>query len=132
MKTRESYKTKQKDIIMNTIKKHKDEFTVKEIYEELNKEIGLVTIYRLIDKLVDSEIINKTIGKNNTVYYQYLESCDKDNHFFLKCESCGTMEHIDCECIGELSEHISKEHSFSLTDHIIINGICKNCGKENK
>ena len=128
----QKYKTKQKEQILDIIRSKSKEFTVKDLYHELNGEIGMTTIYRLIDKLVDSEIINKTIGKNNTVYYQYLESCDNDNHFFLKCESCGTMEHIDCECIGELSEHISKEHSFSLTDHIIINGICKNCGKENK
>ncbi len=130
MKSRESYNTKQKDIIIVDIKKHKDEFTIKDIYNELDGKIGLTTIYRLIDKLVESGTINKSIGKDNVTYYQYLEECDKENHFFLKCESCGTMEHIDCDCIEELSNHISKEHNFSLTDHIIINGKCNNCKKE--
>ena len=37
MKSRESYNTKQKDIIVETIKKHNDEFIVKDIYEELNR-----------------------------------------------------------------------------------------------
>lgn len=130
MKSRESYKTKQKDLIIEDIKKHKEEFTVKDIYNELNSNIGLTTIYRFIDKLVEEGHINKTIGKDNVTYYQYLEDCDKDNHFFLKCESCGVMEHIDCDCIEELSNHISKEHNFALTDHIIINGKCKKCLKE--
>ena len=130
MKSRESYNTKQKDIIIVDIKKHKDEFTIKDIYNELDGKIGLTTIYRLIDKLVESGTINKSIGKDNVTYYQYLEECDKENHFFLKCESCGTMEHIDCDCIEELSNHISKEHNFSLTDHIIISGKCNNCKKE--
>ena len=130
MKIRESYNTKQKDIIIEDIKNHKEEFTVKDIYNELDGKIGLTTIYRLIDKLVNEGTINKSIGKNNTTYYQYLEECDQDNHFFLKCESCGVMEHIDCDCIEELSNHISKEHKFLLTDHIIINGKCNKCAKE--
>ena len=130
MKSRESYNTKQKDIINKKKKKHKDEFTIKDIYKELNGNIGLTTIYRLVDKLVNAGTINKTIGKDNITYYQYLEDCDKENHFFLKCESCGVMEHIDCDCIEELSNHISKEHNFSLTDHIIINGKCNKCKKE--
>ena len=129
MKQREFYRTKQKDIIINKIKEYNGEFTVKEIYEALNKEIGLVTIYRLVDKLVKDNSLAKIIGKDNIVYYQYLEECESKNHFFLKCELCGVMEHIDCDCIGELSEHISKKHSFSLTNHLIINGICKNCEK---
>jgi Fur family ferric uptake transcriptional regulator len=129
MKIRDSYNTKQKDIILNDIKKHKDEFTIKDIYNELNESIGLTTIYRLVDKLVKEGSVNKSIGKDNITYYQYLEKCDKENHFFLKCEMCGTMEHIDCDCIEELSNHIAKEHNFSLTDHIIINGKCKKCYK---
>ena len=132
MKSRESYNTKQKDIIIDEIEKHKEEFTIKDIYNELNKKIGLTTIYRLINKLVKEGRVNKSIGKDNITYYQFLEDCDKENHFFLKCNSCGVMEHIDCDCIEELSSHISKKHNFSLTDHIIINGICKKCNKEGK
>ena len=129
MKTRESYKTKQKDIILNEIKKHNNDFTVMDIYNELNKKIGLTTIYRLMDKLVIDESVSKTIGKNNTVYYHYLEKCDCDDHFYLKCDSCGALEHVDCECIKELSNHISKKHKFVLTDNIIINGFCNKCRK---
>lgn len=132
MKLRESYNTKQKDKIIEVIKKHHNEFTIKDIYHDLNEEIGLTTIYRFVDKLVLEGKVNQTIGKNNTVFYQYLEDCEETNHFFLKCVDCGIMEHIDCDCIEELSNHISKKHNFSLTDHIIINGKCKNCGKENR
>ena len=131
MKMRESYKTKQKELIIDTIKKYKNEFTIKDIYNDLDKSIGLTTIYRFVDKLVNTGLINKAVGKDNTIYYQYLEECSEKNHFFLKCTDCGIVEHIDCDCIGELSDHISKEHSFSLSNHVIINGICKKCGKRN-
>ena len=126
---RDNYKTKQKDVIINEIKKHNNEFTIKDIYNELDG-VGLTTIYRLIDKLVETGTVNKTIGKDNITYYQYLEECSNDNHFFLKCESCGLMEDVDCDCIEDLSSHILKEHKFHLTDKVIINGLCKKCGKE--
>lgn len=125
-----SYNTKQKELIIDTIKKHKKEFTIKEIYNELNGSIGLTTIYRMVDKLVTEDVINKYINSDNITYYQYLEKCDKYNHFFLKCEKCGNIIHIDCDCIEELSTHISLNHHFLLTNNIIINGLCKNCIKD--
>ncbi len=128
MKRSNNYNTKQKDIILNSLKKYDHEFTVKELYNDLNQEIGLTTIYRYIDKLLKEEIINKNIGRDNITYYQYLEKCNNENHFYLKCESCGKMEHIDCDCITTLTNHILENHKFVPTkDHIIINGLCNKC-----
>ena len=128
-----SYNTKQKDKILSVIKNIKNEFTIKDIYEKLEGQIGLTTIYRYIDKLVNDGIVNKTISDDNVTYYQYLEKCDHDNHFYLKCEICKDMKHIDCDCINELYNHIKDEHSFKLNkEKIIINGICKKCLKEVK
>ena len=127
-----SYNTKQKNIIIDIIKKQEKPFTIKDIYELLNSKVGLTTIYRLVDKLVSENIVNKEIDKDNITYYQYLNECNEENHFYLKCESCGDLVHIDCDCIKELSSHILKEHDFSLNKkHIIIDGICSKC-KENR
>ena len=125
----ESYNTKQKDLILNVLKNKKKEFTVKDIYDELDNKVGLTTIYRLVDKLVLEGRINKSIS-NNITYYQYLEDCNEENHFYLKCDNCGRLVHIDCDCIVELSEHIFKEHNFKPNKNkIIISGICKECLK---
>lgn len=124
----ESYNTKQKDIILNAIKHEKQEFTIKDIYDRIKNETGLTTIYRLVDKMVEDGRLSKYIGKDNTTYYQYLVDCDKDNHFYLKCDKCGKMVHIDCDCIEEMSYHILKKHKFKPSKkHIIINGFCEKC-----
>lgn len=130
MSRNESYNTKQKNVILDTIKKHHHDFTIKEIYEELNHSIGLTTIYRYVDKLVSSGRLSKNIGKDNTTYYLYLEECNHENHFYLKCEQCGQMIHVDCDCIEELSNHIKNDHNFKLSkEHIIISGICDKCNR---
>lgn len=125
---KEIYKTKQKDIILNSIKKQKHEFTIKDIYESIKDEVGLTTIYRLVDKLVEENKLNKTIGSDNNTYYQYLEECNHSNHFYLKCDNCGNLVHVDCDCIEELTSHITKKHKFTPNkEHIIINGLCNKC-----
>ena len=127
----ESYNTKQKDTILNVIKKQKQEFTIKNLYKDLNGNVGLTTIYRLVDKLVKEEKLSKYIGKDNITYYQYLKECDEENHFYLKCNKCGNMVHIDCDCILDLSNHIIKKHHFNPDKkHIIINGLCEKCVKK--
>lgn len=126
-----SYSTKQKEYILKVIQEFEKEFTVKDIYERVKDEVGLTTVYRLVDKLVLDNTINKYIDKNNITYYEYLEKCSEENHFYLKCDKCKKLEHIDCDCINELYEHIKKEHNFKLNkENIIINGLCKKCNKE--
>jgi len=124
-----AYSTKQKDLILNVLKKYNKQFTIKDIYNEVKDFVGLTTIYRLVDKLVLDGIITKTID-NNITYYQYLEHCEHENHFYLKCEKCKTMIHVDCDCISELSKHIFSEHKFTPSrEHIIITGLCEKCRK---
>lgn len=125
---KETYKTKQKNIILDIIKNQDNSFTIKDIYEKVKDKVGLTTIYRLIDKLVGENKLNKTISSDNTTYYQYLSDCDEENHFYLKCERCGNITHIDCDCIKDLTSHITKHHKFRPNkDHIIIDGICSRC-----
>lgn len=125
-----NYNTKQKDLVINEIKKHKD-FAINDIYDSLKGKVGLTTIYRQIDKMIKEGTVNKFVGKDNITYYQYLEECDKENHFYLKCEVCGDVEHVDCDCINELSEHILGNHNFKLDkNNLIINGVCDKCSKK--
>ena len=131
MSRSECYNTKQKDLILNTIKNKKNEFKIKDIYEELNEEVGLTTIYRYVDKLVDEKVVNKYISKDNVTYYQYLKHCDEENHFYLKCNDCGNLTHVDCSCIEDLSNHIFKHHQFKASrENVIINGLCKKCSNK--
>ena len=53
MSRNETYKTRQKELVLDVIKNFKNDFTIKEIYEKLNQNVGLTTIYRTISKLVE-------------------------------------------------------------------------------
>ena len=124
-----TYNTKQKDKILDIIKSYNREFTIKDIYNDLDG-VGLTTIYRYIDKLVNNNILKKSVDENNTTCYEYLEECSNDNHFYLKCDKCKRMIHIDCDCINDLKSHIKSKHNFKLNEKLIINGLCEACKNE--
>ena len=125
-----SYNTKQKDMILDMIISQKDEFSIKDIYSKLEGKVGLTTIYRVINNLILQGKLDKEIKENNCAYYHYLESCDKNNHFYLKCDLCGHITHVDCNCIKELSNHVLYEHDFSINNKkTILSGICSECKK---
>ena len=130
MSNRENYNTKQKELINNYIKNMNDLFSSKEIYEKMkndNLNIGLTTIYRHLEDLEKNNVLKK-IYKNGIAKYQYLESCECDNHFYLKCDKCGAIAHIDCDCINDCTNHVLNNHSFKVkNDNIIITGLCNKC-----
>ena len=124
------YNTRQKMMIIDILKKQNHEFTIRDIYNDANQKIGLTTIYRLIDTLVNEGLVIKSI-MNNKSYYEYLEHCSCDNHFYLKCEKCSELVHVDCDCICDLWNHISQNHHFLVgKDNIIIKGICEECQRK--
>ena len=128
--TRGNYNTKQKSNILNIISNMRSQFTVKDVYALVSNNTSLTTIYRFIDRLVNDGVIEKIIGSDGDTYYQYMEKCDC-NHFYLRCDVCGKLEHVECSFVEELEKHIKNDHKFYLNrEHIIMNGICRDCYKK--
>lgn len=128
--TRGHYSTRQKDLILSIIQSMDHEFTIREIYNSIPDTTSLTTVYRLVDQLEQEGIINKAIGSDGNTYYQYIEKCDC-NHFYLKCEKCGSLTHVECDFVNDLENHILEDHKFRLNcEHIIMNGICYECARK--
>ena len=125
------YNTRQKELILSVIRSKKTVFSAKEIYQQLinaGEDVGQTTIYRIIDGLVSDGKLRKTLGDDGSARFQYLEQCDHFGHCYLKCDQCGKLEHIDCEDLCDLTEHIKHQHKFIVDEaNIVINGICKGC-----
>ena len=128
---RTEYKTKSKEIISNEIKEFKNGFTIKELNTNLdNKDIkvGLTTIYRALEELESKGVVKKYFDENNIAHFKYLLDCESQSHFYLKCNKCNKIIHIDCECINDFYIHILKKHKFSIeSTNLIIPGLCNDC-----
>jgi len=128
---RNVYNTKSKEIINEAIKDYPNGFTIKDLKEDLEKKelnIGLTTIYRALDRLTLDGVVTKFYDENNVTHYKYVNDCLSETHFYLKCQKCEKIYHVDCSCIDDLSIHILRQHKFKIdTKSIILEGLCDNC-----
>jgi Fur family ferric uptake transcriptional regulator len=129
-----TYKTKQKNLILNCLIKYKNQhITVDEIMRDLNKEstvVGRTTVYRHLEKMVEQGIIRKyLIEEGKSACYQYMDgNNDCKEHFHLKCVNCGKLMHVDCDYLNGINGHVATHHGFQI-DHskTVLYGCCSAC-----
>ncbi len=128
------YKTKQRDLILDVLKKEGSRhLTVEEVTLLLHRNgttVGKSTVYRYLEKLAQENVVKKyTVDGERSVCYQYLHSHKAcSNHYHLKCEKCGKLIHMECETVDRLAEHIFEHHNFRLNAaKCVFYGICDDC-----
>lgn len=134
-----NYKTRQQDLLLSCFKALQNRhFTAEDVHAyflEQNISIGIATIYRQIEKFVAQGVVQKYfLGEQNAACFQYMgEECHKEvSHFHLKCEKCGTLIHLECHDLEQLSSHLMAEHGFTLDPfRTVFYGLCKNCSHAN-
>ena len=135
-----AYKTKQQELLFSYLREMQGRhFTAEDVrahFEQKEISIGIATIYRQLEKLVSEGKIQKYfIDEHSAACFEYAgEECRSEpgeEHFHLKCESCGRLIHLECEELSCLSEHLQKEHDFQLNPfRTVFYGICADCRKK--
>lgn len=129
------YKTRQRSLIEEYLKKCRSHITVDEMYLKLKSDgvnIGRTTVYRCLEKLADEGKARKYVPQDGrSVCYQYVEHSEScTEHFHLKCETCGALIHMDCRLMDELYGHIESEHGFHINRlKTVIYGVCEKCSQ---
>ncbi len=139
MTMKSQYKTKQRaDIMAYLMNKSGEHVTAKDVcshFEELGRPIGVTTVYRQLDKMVEEGVVNKyVLDGNSSACYEFVDS---DHHpdgivscYHCKCDNCGKLIHLHCEEIEELIKHIEKSHSFAINPRrTVFYGLCEDCRK---
>ena len=123
------YQTKQKKAIIDFLQEADGHLTAAEIVSGLREKgvnIGTATVYRQLEKLEDSGLVRKYITGNCACYQFSKEDCE--NHFHLKCTSCGELFHIDCDFLLNLAPHIAEHHNFKVDNcRTVMYGTCEKC-----
>lgn len=130
------YETKQSRLVNSFLRENTEKhFSAEDVYFALvskGEKIGRTTVYRQLDKLVETGKARKFIvGENDACCYQYNdEHCH--NHYHLKCSGCGRLIHTECDFLDKLSKHIFDDHQFAIDgSKTVLYGTCKSCAKEN-
>ncbi len=128
------YNTKQKKELEALIEsKGHAHFTAEEISNEIKeqgKNIGLTTVYRYLEKMVNEGNLRKYITeRGESACYQRAETCN--GHFHLKCTLCGKLIHLSCNSLDIINNHVESEHGFMIDScRTVFYGVCKECGRK--
>lgn len=132
------YKTKQKNFVLECLKKHENEnLTSENIIGFLKQEgvsVSNATVYRHLNSLLEDKSVRRIMGSDGVFVYRYFDktkNCERHSH--LVCDSCGKLIHLECESLDKIYEHIKNEHGFSVDGiKTVFYGKCKDCRKKSE
>lgn len=98
------------------------------IQHKLNGLCDRVTIYRVLDRLLDDGLIHKIVNVNGVVNYAACSSCNHDHehdheHIHFSCRICGELT-----CLDQVIPSFALPNGFRAEETFFtISGICGNC-----
>ncbi len=107
----------------------KDHFDADGLYERFKKKgmrISRDTVYRTIPLLLESGIIQKSVGNGKQEYFERTSS--KGHHDHMVCINCHKIIEFSCKEIEDWQDKVCHDHGFALIfhDHRLF-GKCKTC-----
>ncbi|MAI39480.1 ferric iron uptake transcriptional regulator [Alteromonas sp.] len=87
---------------------------VYKILIEQDEEIGLATVYRVLNQFDDAGILNRHHFEGGKSVF---EISHKDHHDHLVCLKCGKVIEFEDNIIEQRQEMVAKQHNIKLTHH---------------
>lgn len=125
-----------KIILESMLENEKKHISIDDIYDSTrkkDKKIGISTIYRTIDLLEKTGVIQKHDFAGKQVRYEFVQENDGDHHHLI-CKKCGKIIEVEGLMPINLEDLLIEKYDFKMEDCILeINGYCKEClAQENK
>jgi Fur family ferric uptake transcriptional regulator len=94
---------------------------------ELNEDIGLATVYRVLTQFESAGLVTRHHFEGGTAVFELNEGTHHDH---IVCVDCGRVEEFSDDSIEERQHAIAKRLGFEITDHsLTLHGHCvrENC-----
>lgn len=127
--------TNQRLLVLEVLSENRDRhMTAEDIYELVKEgypEIGLATIYRTVQLLLDMQLVDRINLDDGCVRYEIGHQTgehSRHHHHHLICRTCGKVISFDDDLLEELESHIEEKLGFHVLDHELkFYGQCKEC-----
>lgn len=127
------YHTKHRQQILEYAKKNQGKHITAaqmcEYFRQQGKSIGLATIYRQLEHLVEEGLLHKyIIDSTSSACFEYREQCNSAHCIHCKCIRCGAFIHVECSHLEDWNLHLQQNHRFQLDfGRTMLYGVCENC-----
>ena len=121
--------TNQRQVILEEVQKVNTHPTADEVYEMVRKRlprISLGTVYRNLEIISTSGLIQKIGPPSNQMRFDG----KTDNHYHIRCVSCGRVEDASIESLDNVERTMRSHSDYSILGHRLeFFGICPECRK---
>ena len=129
--------TRQRLVVLEVLAENPQEhLTAEEIYERVkvgNPDIGLATVYRTVQLLLELELIERINLDDGFVRYEIGDTQGREHHrhHHLICLRCGGVTAFQKDMLEALETGVQAALGFRVTDHEVkLYGICRNCSEK--
>lgn len=127
-----------REIILEILEDSEKHLSSEEVFHKvsrLNSNIGLTTVYRTLELLVNLDIVDKfEFGDGRSRYELSEKFSRKPHHHHLICSECGMIidysNFMDYEIdyLTKIQKELGAKHEFDITGHLIrFYGKCTAC-----
>ena len=121
--------TRQRDLVAQVVFLSQDHLSVEGIRRELERRgeaVGLATVYRTLDLLVESGLVREhQFGEG---FKRYEAMAAQSDHEHLICERCGRVVEFANERLERMLPVLADEHGFQHRRHKVeVYGVCRSC-----
>ena len=96
-----------------------------EIHEALGRQVGLASVYRMLDALTEQSLVQRVDVGDGVARY---EPVRRDHHHHLVCDTCGKVEPFADRGLERALEVVEERSGYSVVGHeVVVRGACADC-----
>ena len=120
--------TKARGAVVETVEKSTHALTPVEVYDIARKKyraLGLVTVYRTLEKLEELHLIQRV---HQPMGCQAFISAGHGHQHLLLCKNCGQVAFFEGDDVDALNKVVAKKTGYLITEHWFqLFGLCAKC-----
>ena len=119
--------TAAKTAVLEIFDKSKTALSHTEIHKQIDDLCDRVTVYRILDRLVNEDIVHKIVNLDGTVKYakchHHAQRVHIHNHAHFSCEKCKEVT-----CMEDIEPSFKVPKNYQVHEmNFTLSGICPNC-----
>ena len=92
------------------------------------KDVGLPTIYRILDGLARCGILLPAANEDRQLRYFICHDIEAGHHHHFICKKCGKVAEVNLCLMEQVSKYVKRHLKAKVESHFLqIEGLCVNC-----
>jgi Fur family ferric uptake transcriptional regulator len=123
--------TKQGDAVRDALSAAGGFRSAQDVYAALRHSgdtVGLSTVYRHLQSLVESGVVDVIHTPDGEATYRYCGDSGEGHHHHLVCRRCGRTQEVEGRAVERWAGEVADQHGYVDVDHTVeLFGVCAAC-----